>query len=175
MPEIKHTFHGGRMNKDLDERLLPNGEYRDAMNIQVQTTDDPDGDGGEAGTIQNLKGNSLIGESYHAGWHSGGGALHSLSPRCVGSVADEKNDKAYFFFASPLDPPDWNIASTTSTADAIFNQRRLYIDTIIEQGLNGQTVPVVVDIFGVVDRLQNVVDLSTVTQLEDHLSQVFLL
>ena len=26
------------MNKDLDERLVPNGEYRDAMNIQVRTT-----------------------------------------------------------------------------------------------------------------------------------------
>ena len=46
MPEIKHTFQGGKMNKDLDERLVPNGEYRDAMNIQVRTTDDPDGDGG---------------------------------------------------------------------------------------------------------------------------------
>ena len=28
MPEIKHQFTGGKMNKDLDERLVPNGEYR---------------------------------------------------------------------------------------------------------------------------------------------------
>jgi hypothetical protein len=55
MPEIKHTFQGGKMNKDLDERLVPNGEYRDAMNIQVRVSDDD-----AAGTIQNLQGNYNI-------------------------------------------------------------------------------------------------------------------
>ena len=39
MPEIKHTFTAGKMNKDLDERLVQNGEYRDALNIQIRTTD----------------------------------------------------------------------------------------------------------------------------------------
>ena len=38
MPEIKHTFTGGKMNKDLAIQFVPNGEYRDAMNIQVRTT-----------------------------------------------------------------------------------------------------------------------------------------
>jgi len=35
MPEINHVFNQGKMNKDLDERLVPNGQYRDAMNIQI--------------------------------------------------------------------------------------------------------------------------------------------
>ena len=30
MPEIKHHFRAGKMNKDLDERLVPNEENRDA-------------------------------------------------------------------------------------------------------------------------------------------------
>ena len=55
MPEIKHTFSAGKMNKDLDERLVPNGEYRDAMDIQVRTTD-----GDAAGAVQNLQSNKLI-------------------------------------------------------------------------------------------------------------------
>ena len=64
MPEIKHSFAGGKMNKDLDERLVPNGEYRDALNIQVRTTDG-DGEGkGEAGTAQNIEGNIDIAEAY---------------------------------------------------------------------------------------------------------------
>jgi hypothetical protein len=42
MPEIKHNFTGGKMNKDLDERLVPNGEYRDAMNIEVLTSEGSD-------------------------------------------------------------------------------------------------------------------------------------
>ena len=52
MPEIKNQFTGGKMNKDLDERLVPNGQYRDAMNIQVSTSD-----GAEVGTVQNLLSN----------------------------------------------------------------------------------------------------------------------
>ena len=39
MPELKKNFTRGRMNKDLDERLVPNGEYRDALNIQIATTE----------------------------------------------------------------------------------------------------------------------------------------
>ena len=58
MAEIKHTFTAGRMNKDLDERLVPNGEYRDASNIQVRTTD-----GDAAGTIQNIQGNIEVGST----------------------------------------------------------------------------------------------------------------
>ena len=42
MAEIKHNFAGGKMNKDVDERLVPNGEYRDAMNIQVSTSEGAD-------------------------------------------------------------------------------------------------------------------------------------
>ena len=37
MPEIKHTFTGGKMNKDLDERLVPNGEYRDVRVLDSNT------------------------------------------------------------------------------------------------------------------------------------------
>ena len=60
MPEIKHTFQGGKMNKDLDERLVQNGEYRDAENIQVRTS------GGNAiGTIQNIKGTAEVGTCYY--------------------------------------------------------------------------------------------------------------
>ena len=82
MPEIKHNFLKGKMNKDLDERLVPNGEYRDAMNIQVSTSE-----GSEVGTVQNILGNSLV---------TGQGFI-SKQAFCVGSIADEKNDKLYYF------------------------------------------------------------------------------
>ena len=92
MPEIKNTFQAGKMNKDVDERLVRNGEYRDAMNIQVRTTD-----GDAIGTAQNILGNESIGSSYYADW-MGDYATPAVS---VASVPDEKNNKAYFFFASP--------------------------------------------------------------------------
>ena len=39
MAELKRNFLKGKMNKDLDERLVPDGEYRDALNIQIATTE----------------------------------------------------------------------------------------------------------------------------------------
>jgi len=83
MPEIKHKFTGGKMNKDLDERLIPNGDYRNAMNIQVSTSE-----GSDVGTIQNVLGNEHpdIGQDY----------IPSGSV-CIGSIADEKNDCFYWF------------------------------------------------------------------------------
>ena len=85
MPEIKHQFIAGKMNKDLDERLVPNGEYRDAMNIQLATSEGP-----EVGTVQNILGNSLV----------PGQDFISDQSYCVGMVADEKNDKLYYFINS---------------------------------------------------------------------------
>jgi len=54
MPELKRTFSGGAMNKDLDERLVPNGQYRDALNVQVSTSE-----GADVGALQNILGNKL--------------------------------------------------------------------------------------------------------------------
>ena len=53
MPEIKYTFAQGKMNKDLDERIVPNGQYRNAENIQISTSD-----GSDVGTVQNILGNT---------------------------------------------------------------------------------------------------------------------
>ena len=55
MPELKNNFTRGRMNKDLDDRLVPKGEYRDATNIQVSTSE-----GSDVGAIESVLGNSKI-------------------------------------------------------------------------------------------------------------------
>ncbi len=43
------------MNKDLDDRLIPNGEYRDANNISVGKSEDDD-----IGALENILGNTLV-------------------------------------------------------------------------------------------------------------------
>jgi len=40
MPEIKNTFLKSKMNKDLEARIMPNGEYRDAQNASVSASED---------------------------------------------------------------------------------------------------------------------------------------
>ena len=135
MPEIKHTFTAGRMNKDLDERLVPNGQYRDAMNIQVRTTD-----GDAAGTVQNLQGNELVGSSYLTQGYD------QKKSKMVASVADEKNDSSYFFSAAPI--PEGgieNIPHTTVVSEVIW------IDSITEfkSAPTFTATPVFVDKFAI--------------------------
>jgi hypothetical protein len=38
MIKIDKTFIAGKMNKDIDERLVPEGEYLDALNVTIDTT-----------------------------------------------------------------------------------------------------------------------------------------
>jgi hypothetical protein len=42
MAVIKNTFLKSKMNKDLDARLIPNGEYRDGKNISVSSSEGSD-------------------------------------------------------------------------------------------------------------------------------------
>ena len=82
MPEIKHVFQQGKMEKDLDERLVKNGQYRDAMNIQVSTSE-----GSDVGTVQNILGN----ENLFSDNQIAPGSI------CVGAIADEKENCFYWF------------------------------------------------------------------------------
>ena len=153
MPEIKHNFSAGKMNKDRDERLVQNGEYRDAMNIQVRTTDGSEDGVGDAGTVQNIKGNVLRGSAYYAqGYTSVQGVVTETS--VVASIADEKNNSAYFFMASANIDKAWDLKSPDQVTE-----QKLYIDTIIEVkettgGISSN--PIVVDVHGISDTYNNV-------------------
>ena len=91
MPEMKKQFTKGKMNKDLDERLVPNGEYRDAMNIQVATSE-----GSDVATAQNVLGNSRISVLTKTG-------NFEFGADCVvvGATADEKLDTLYWLVWTP--------------------------------------------------------------------------
>ena len=84
MPEITTTFTKGRMNLDLDGKLLPNGEYRGALNIQVSTSDVD-----SVGSVSPIQGNEKLTTGNAQNWDS--------SYECIGSIADEKNNTAYWF------------------------------------------------------------------------------
>ena len=81
MPEIKNSFTQGKMNKDLDERLIPNGQYRHAENVEVSVSE-----GSDAGTVRNILGNSKVGD-----------ITPPTGSICVGSISNEKTNKLYWF------------------------------------------------------------------------------
>ena len=85
MPELKQHFRAGKMNQDLDERLIPNGEYRDALNIEIASSE-----GDDVGAIQTIPGNSRI------------TTLGIAGAECIGSYVDHENDKIYWFISGTL-------------------------------------------------------------------------
>ena len=81
MPEIKNTFLKGKMNKSLDDRILPEGEYRDALNIQVTKSD-----GADVGVVHNIKG--TITKASASGFSAG---------TVIGSIFDDKSNRIFYF------------------------------------------------------------------------------
>ena len=97
MPELKHHFRAGKMNKDLDERLVPNGEYRDAQNIEISVSE-----GSDVGAVQNIRGNTKItGKTYNSNSKSitatWGDQFGLTNPVCIGHVLNNETDKIYWF------------------------------------------------------------------------------
>ena len=54
MAEVKNAFIKSKMNKDLDARLLPSGEYRDAQNVAISRSEGPN-----VGALETILGNEL--------------------------------------------------------------------------------------------------------------------
>ena len=95
MPEIKRTFLRGRMNKDLDERIIPEGEYRDAENIQISSSETSD-----VGAAQNLLGNRYANATLDANGIASTTSYtetYGLGGKCIGSIANEETNKLYLF------------------------------------------------------------------------------
>ena len=55
MAQARNNFIKSKMNKDLDARLVPPGEYRDAVNVSVSKSEGPD-----VGALENILGNVLL-------------------------------------------------------------------------------------------------------------------
>ena len=80
MAEIKNTFLKGKMNQDLDSRLLPNGEYREAINLQVSRSE-----GSTVGEFENMLGNTSIRN------------LNGDNAVIIGQYVNETTNKVYLF------------------------------------------------------------------------------
>tara|TARA_R100000951_G_scaffold10701_2_gene9033 strand:- start:2423 stop:8650 length:6228 start_codon:yes stop_codon:yes gene_type:complete len=90
MAKLSRNFIAGKMNKSVDERLVPNGQYIDAVNVRLGSSEST-----EVGAVENSKGNTkLTNLSY-------GGVLLSNQAKCIGSVDDGANDTLYWFVTDP--------------------------------------------------------------------------
>ena len=102
MAEVKNAFLKSKMNKDLDARLVPSGEYRDAINIQISKSE-----GDDVGALENVLGNVS-----RADFESDSGASNLT---CIGYFVNESDGNVYLFFTDYTDP---NPALPTYNKDA---------------------------------------------------------
>tara|TARA_R110002124_G_scaffold106541_1_gene258648 strand:+ start:689 stop:4375 length:3687 start_codon:yes stop_codon:yes gene_type:complete len=79
------------MNKDLDDRLIPNGEYRDAHNISVGKSEDDD-----IGALETILGNTLVPNT----------TLGIANLKVIGTHTDKGNNRMFVFLTdnTPLVP-----------------------------------------------------------------------
>ena len=153
MPEIKHTFTGGKMNKDLAIQFVPNGEYRDAMNIQVRTTGGETDGIGSAGNVQNVKSSKNFENTFPFGRQA------PVQAAPVASIADDKTNSFYIFYSgifpknfsefTHLTRPDDDLGYLNFTSEKA-GRGLFFRDVIWREDLNNSSnsKPVVVDYFG---------------------------
>ena len=119
MPEIKNTFLKSKMNKDLDDRLIPNGEYRDAQNLQISRSQ-----GSSVGEFENVLGNTEVADLL-----TGDGA------DIIGQFTNEKNNKIYIMSAGysgaancPRDKVTYSSVGQTGTTITLATAAGTVID-----------------------------------------------
>ena len=86
MPITTTNFVAGRMNKSIDERLLPKGEYIDAMNVRLGSTEAT-----EIGAVENSRGNEQLTTLQYNGVNLSSAAV------CIGAYEDGVRETIYWF------------------------------------------------------------------------------
>ena len=104
MAEVKNAFLKSKMNKDLDSRLVPSGEYRDAVNVQVIKSE-----GEDVGALENVQGNQIV-----AAFDD----LFGVDFVSVGYFADQNTSRIYVFLTTNTSVP---IGSSTAYNPNSFN------------------------------------------------------
>ena len=89
MAEIKNSFLSSKMNQDIDDRLMPNNEYRYALNLEVNRSEASD-----VGTLQNILGNSLAVDFNDV--------VGTTGLECIGFCVDETNNNIYVFLTNNI-------------------------------------------------------------------------
>ena len=130
MPKQTNSFIKGKMNKDLDPRIIPVGEYLDAENILVTQSET-----GDVGSIEAIKENVIM---------TTGTVLDSSFGFVIGYCLDAENDKVYYFTtkfnsmgsSNPAFKPDADDKCAIIEHDLKFNSTTVLLES---QHLNFDT------------------------------------
>ena len=122
MAKVQNTFIKSRMNKDLDDRLLSNGEYRNAQNVNVSRSE-----GEDVGALENVLGNKLTSNF----------GLSSISGlTTLGSYMDEANERVFAFLTNYVDTSTDELSnqapSGASCYIVVYNAKTDLFQTLVQ-------------------------------------------
>ena len=120
MAETKNTFIKSKMNQDLDQRLVPNGEYREAYNISVSQAE-----GSDVGTLETVLGNILVTDL---------GLSSTCNAEIIGYFVDDQNKDIYLFVTNFVDTSSDRVSNYPSD-DALCQIWKRNIETNINTKL----------------------------------------
>jgi len=88
MAESRNSFIKSKMNRDLDARLVPPGEYREALNVSVSKSE-----GADVGSLENILGNISLTDF----------GLTSTNIDVIGFFMDVNNNRIFLFMTNYVD------------------------------------------------------------------------
>jgi len=110
MAKSINTFLKSKMNQDLDSRLIPNGEYRTAKNIQVSASETEN-----AGSVENILGNVSVLDIV---------ALTGVSNLfCIGHCVNHETSNVYLFWTNFFDTPNNTYSPSASNFIIRYNSQ----------------------------------------------------
>ena len=109
MAKLSRNFLKGVMNKDVDERLLADGQYRDALNIDAITSE-----GSDAGTVRNIAGNREVADLGNAAGEP------AVNARTIGAVTSDIDNIIYWFVTSDNYDGIYEYNETTGDSNRIL-------------------------------------------------------
>lgn len=126
----KRTFLQGKQNKDIDNRLLPDGQYRDALNVRLSSSQ-----GSDVGAIENCLGNEKLSD------------LSLTNATTLGAYGDSSNQLIYWFVTSDEKDAilEYNISTDTvatvleSSTPGVLNFSTDYLINNINKVYNGDS------------------------------------
>ena len=106
MPDIQNNFVQSKMNQDLDDRLVPKGEYRTAQNVAISRSQ-----GEDVGALENIEGNSIIA-------NAGLSSFENLD--VIGYYVDPSENNVYLFLTDYVDSSSDGISNFAPTTANCF-------------------------------------------------------
>ena len=109
MAEIKNTFIQSKMNQDLDARIIPNGQYRSALNVSISRSESAD-----VGALETVLGTLEITDF----------GLSDCNIKAIGHFMDVTNDRIFVFLTNYSDSSPTLLNNTTGSS---FSNIECYI------------------------------------------------